>query len=52
MKVMDNDIFDIFGTSTFASNSKWCILKDMPYIPLSSCEEYIENVNDVPQTGK
>jgi len=35
-----DDLFDIFGLSIYASGGRWCRLKNMPCIPLPSCEEY------------
>lgn len=37
-----DDIFDILGISIFATGGVWCTLKNMPCVPFSSCEEYLD----------
>lgn len=39
---MEDDLFDILGISMFASGGAWCSLKNMPCIPLSSCNGYTD----------
>jgi hypothetical protein len=47
-----DDLFDILGISLFASRGKWCTLNDVPCIPLSSCEEYINNGKCIYESGE
>ncbi|MCX5817968.1 MAG: hypothetical protein NTX75_17275 [Proteobacteria bacterium] len=42
---MEDDLFDIFGISLFSSGGIWCNLNNMPCIPLSACEKYMEDDN-------
>jgi hypothetical protein len=38
-----DDLFDILGISVFTSGGKWCMLNNMPCIPLPSCDRYRED---------
>ncbi|MCX5802974.1 MAG: hypothetical protein NTU69_05500 [Proteobacteria bacterium] len=40
---MEDDLFDILGMSFFGSGGRWCILNNVPCIPLSTCTSYFKN---------
>lgn len=49
---MKDGLFDILGISFFASGGKWCKLNNMPCIPLSSCDQYIDGDTCRYESGK
>lgn len=46
-----DDLLDILGISLFASKGKWCNLNDIPCIPISSCEAFINEDKCIYESG-
>jgi len=38
----DEDIFDKLGPLLFETGGTWCVLKNIPCIPLPPCWDYID----------